>query len=162
MDKTLLSDKALTLLQGAEKSANGWCIETGETLGGPIYTELCAAFGSHGVQVAMVGGEITITPESAAWAFMEDLRGAKEPAKPRKYEVVIWEQRRIAIQVEAENAEEAEDLAKNVWANSTEEDMENDKTIWVDNQEIKASDVFKFHPETGMATRVLDEEEVDA
>jgi len=131
MDKTHLSDKTLDLLREGRKTANNWTVQTGEVMGGFPYAELSSIFGPNGIQVAIMGGQITITPENDAWAFLEELHGAKTPTRAKTYEVVLWEQRRIAIRVEAENAEQAEHEALAIWDVSTEEDMETIETFTV-------------------------------
>ena len=63
-----------------------------------------------------------------------------------KYEVVLWEQRRIAIIVESENEEMAIRDAECVWNISTEIDFENDENVQVDNHEIKSTIVTEIAP----------------
>lgn len=55
------------------------------------------------------------------------------------FEAVIWEQRRVSIRVEASDAAEAEDLAREFWEDTSDADLESHGATWIDNQEIKAA-----------------------
>jgi hypothetical protein len=71
------------------------------------------------------------------------------------FEIVFWEQRRIAIKVTADNAKAARDEAEAIWDCSSEEDMETLPDFTVDNHDIKSTQVYAIVD--GQGTEVHDE-----
>lgn len=63
----MLTQETKDAIKTAEKSCNGWEFPGNGILGGPIYKNLTETYGSHGIQVEMMGGRITVTPESPAY-----------------------------------------------------------------------------------------------
>lgn len=68
-----VSPELNTAMKAAVKTDRGWEIERGKTMGGDFYRELTDTYGAHGIQVALIGGGITITWESPAHADLDEL-----------------------------------------------------------------------------------------